>query len=292
MVGSFGESLFKYPFSRRAVLMRNVQLRVKNQDNAGNSPPSHELCYIKDHNMLVMTVQISEQRRMKSKILSFGTIGFILSSTWFGIAQNTPEATTAKPEITELLKGASFTNSVGMVMVKISPQFWAGKYLVTQKEYQVVTGANPSEFRGELNPVDSASWNDAVAFCSKLNTEEKKQLMLPEGFTYSLPTQAQWESLMDGATLSDAVTSEGKARSGTSPVGSLKANALGLYDTRGNVWQWCLDPQDKPFRVLRGGAWDTSLEVNLRPEFRWYSAGPDERKNTFGFRCVLQAGTP
>ncbi|MEY2428761.1 MAG: hypothetical protein QOJ40_1646, partial [Verrucomicrobiota bacterium] len=110
---------------------------------------------------------------------------------------------------------------------------------------------------------------------------------LPEGCVYTLPTQAQWDSLAAGAALENAVTSLGAPRTGTAPVGSLGPSPSGLYDIRGNLWEWCLDPDDKPFRVLKGGAWDTSLDINLRPEFRWYSNGPDERKNIFGFRCVL-----
>jgi formylglycine-generating enzyme required for sulfatase activity len=203
-------------------------------------------------------------------------------------ATNPPAAdvVTNKPDIKELLKENSFTNSSSMVMVKISSTLWAGKYLVTQEEYQKVMGSNPSQFRGEKNPVDSVSWSDAVGFCARLTDIETKETMLPDGAYYTLPTQAQWESWAASTSLDAAVTSQNGSRSGTSAVGSLKANAVGLYDVRGNVWEWCLDPQDKPFRVLRGGAWDTSLDVNLRPEFRWYSP-PDERKNTFGFRCVM-----
>jgi len=198
---------------------------------------------------------------------------------------------TNKVEIKELMEADSFTNDTGMVMVKISGAMWAGKFEVTQEEYQKIAGGNPSQTQGDKNPVDSVSYDDALAFCAQLNEAERKEQMLPEGFTYTLPTQGQWESLMDGATLTDAVTSLNGAKTGSSPVGSRGPNSLNLYDTRGNLWEWCLDPTDKPFRVLRGGAWDTSLEVNLRPEFRWYSKGTDDRQNNFGFRCILVRGS-
>jgi formylglycine-generating enzyme required for sulfatase activity len=203
------------------------------------------------------------------------------------IANEQEPAVQVAPDIKELIKGDRFTNYTGMVMVKISPTLWAGQYLVTQAAYQTVVGSNPSRFSGPNNPVDSVSWNDAMSFCVRLTELEEKQNMLPEGMAYTLPTQAQWESLMAGAPLSQAVTSEKTRRTGTAPVGSLGANRLGLYDVRGNLWQWTLDPQDKAYRVLRGGAWDAWIEINLRPEFRWYSNGPDDRKEIYGFRCVL-----
>ncbi len=190
-------------------------------------------------------------------------------------------------DIKELMALPEFTNSSGIVMVKISDKLWAGKYEVTQKEYQQVAGGNPSQFPGDDNPVESVSWNDAVNFCAKLTEAEEKEKLLPEGMAYTLPTQAQWESFAAGVDLKDAVTGSGARRNGTSPVGSLGASGVGLYDSRGNVWEWCLDPQDKPFRVARGGAWDTFIEVNLRPEFRFYGNGPDDRKSSIGFRCVL-----
>src|SRR5690349_21032757 len=176
------------------------------------------------------------------KAIFVGTL-ILGCSIGLGLAQNSsagkPAAATAtttstnKPDIKELIKAGSFTNDTGMVIVKISPVLWAGKFEVTQEEYQKIMGTNPSDFKGDRNPVDSVSWNDAVAFCAKLNEAEKKTEMLPEGFVYGLPTQAQWEMLMDGADLNDAVTSEKTSRTDTAPVGSLKPNSLGLFDTRG-----------------------------------------------------------
>lgn len=187
-----------------------------------------------------------------------------------------------------MLKSDQVTNTVGMVLKKVSPTFWAGMYEVTQASYQKVMGSNPSAFQGGDHPVDSVTWNDAMAFCTKLTEKEQKAGELPKDFVYTLPTQAQWEQLADDTPARDAVMSLSMPRrSSTEAVGSLAPNSLGLYDTRGNVMEWCLDPQDKPYRVLRGGAWDTYIDINARPEFREYSA-PDKTKNDYGFRVVLE----
>ena len=196
-------------------------------------------------------------------------------------------ASEASPDIVELMDLPGFTNSIGMVMVKISDSFWAGKYEVKQSEYQEVMSSNPSWYPGEENPVDSVSWNEAMNFCAQLNELEGQAAMLPKGFIYTLPRQSEWEALVADASLADAITSDPWTRNGPSPVGSRGPNRLGLYDVRGNVWEWCLDPEDKPYRVARGAAWDQFIEVNLRPEFRWYANGPDDREPTIGFRCVL-----
>jgi formylglycine-generating enzyme required for sulfatase activity len=181
------------------------------------------------------------------------------------------------------------TNSVGLVLVKISPSLWASKFETTQDAYQKIMGGNPSAFGGPQKPVDSVNWNDAVDFCAKLTSKEKAQL--PDGYSYNLPTQSQWESLVADASLKDAVMQLNNGSiSSTAPVGSLGPNSLGLYDMRGNVWEWCLDSHDPMVRVLRGGAWDTHSEPTSRVVFRWYySIQNDKPRNDFGFRVVLES---
>lgn len=192
----------------------------------------------------------------------------------------------AKPDINEIIKTATvFTNSVGMVLKKVG-SLWVAVNETTQQEYEEVMDSNPSTFRGDQHPVDSISWNTANAFCAKLTEHEKAEEMLPEGYVYELPTQAQWQALASGTPLTSAVTSSTTRRSGTAKVRSLPASNNGLYDLRGNVAEWCADPPEGAFRVLRGGSWADWIEVNLRPDFRAYAA-PDESKNTYGFRCVL-----
>jgi formylglycine-generating enzyme required for sulfatase activity len=179
-----------------------------------------------------------------------------------------------------------FTNSVGMELIKVGG-FWAGKYEVTQKQFLKVAGYNPSAFPGDDHPVDSVSWNAAMDFCQKLTDADLKEKKLPDGYYYTLPTEDEWETLTGDATLDTAVTSQGGPRDGTAAVGSLSPNSLGLYDTRGNVMEFCLGDTDKPYRVLRGGSWADNIEINLRKEFRHYCT-PTDSKNTFGFRCVLK----
>jgi formylglycine-generating enzyme required for sulfatase activity len=197
-----------------------------------------------------------------------------------------PEGTVAKQPPEE-----NFTNSIGMELVRLPGGFWAGRYEVTQKEYQKVMGANPSAFKAERNPVDSVSWKDTQEFCQKLTALDLNEQAIPVGFAYSLPTETQWEAMMADASLADAVTSEKGRRNGPKTVGSLRPNRLGLYDVRGNVWEFCQGDTSKPFRVLRGASWQDDYEANLRPVFRYYANGPDERRNTFGFRCILTKQT-
>ena len=118
-----------------------------------------------------------------------------------------------------------------------------------------------------------------------LDLSKKK---IPEGYRYTLPTEEEWTNLLGGATLDSAVTSlTDRSRSGPSDVGSLAPNSLGLYDVRGNVMEFCQSDETKAFRFLKGGSWKDFVDANLRPEFRWYCK-PEEKMNTFGFRCVLK----
>ncbi|MFH1924649.1 MAG: SUMF1/EgtB/PvdO family nonheme iron enzyme [Planctomycetota bacterium] len=143
--------------------------------------------------------------------------------------------------------------------VQITQAFWLGMYEVTQKEYEALTGTNPSRFQGDVNPVEMVSWNDAVAFCKTLTDRERNAGRLPEGYEYRLPSEAEWEyAARGGANGSDTEYSGPNTQEElawhldnygdrTHPVAAGKQNALGLYGMSGNVWEWCLDWYDKAY---------------------------------------------
>jgi formylglycine-generating enzyme required for sulfatase activity len=163
--------------------------------------------------------------------------------------------------------------------VRITKPFYLGKYLVTQAQWEAVMGNNPSYFKGPRNPVEDVSWEDCRGFVEKLNAKSP-----PGEGKFQLPTEAQWEyACRAGSTTRYCFGDDEKqlgeyawygANSGskTHPVGEKKANAWGLYDMHGNVWEWCQDwfdaryyaksPTDDPtgpaggaYRVYRGGSW-------------------------------------
>ena len=79
--------------------------------------------------------------------------------------------------------------------VTLSRGYWLGKYEVTQAQYEAVTGENPSVcwYNGANRPVEWVNWFDAVNFCTRLTAMAKAAGRLPEGYEYTLPTEAQWE---------------------------------------------------------------------------------------------------
>src|SRR5260221_6110354 len=133
------------------------------------------------------------------------------------------DGTNGVPALKDLMATSSIvTNTVGIVLVKISPGLWAGKFETTQDAYQKVAGSNPSAFSGANNPVDSVTWSNAMDFCVNLTKKEMASGDLTNGFAYSLPTRVQWATLAADAKLDDAVTSlPPNHNSSTKPVGSL-----------------------------------------------------------------------
>ncbi|MEM9449108.1 MAG: SUMF1/EgtB/PvdO family nonheme iron enzyme [Cyanobacteria bacterium P01_E01_bin.6] len=187
------------------------------------------------------------------------------------------------------------------------PSFYMGKVVVTQAVYEAVIGSNPSHFKGDNRPVETVSWNDAIAFCRILSERT--------GNTYRLPSEAEWEYVCRANTTTtysfgDAIAPElANYRESdlkqTSDVGRYPPNGFGVFDMHGNVWEWCLDhwhehykgapadgnawidDGDKSLRLLRGGSWD-SYPRNCRSAYRYYD-NPDDRYSNLGFRVVCRA---
>ena len=167
--------------------------------------------------------------------------------------------------------------------ITLTQGFWLAETETTQELWYAVTGKNPSSGqRTRKTPVNFVTWDDTQDFISQLNSAG----YAPSGYEFRLPTEAQWEyACMAGSTGErygkiDAIAwyggynendeyvgnSDGHAHE----VGQKKANAWGLYDMLGNVWEQCSDwygdypmknltdytgPVDGSYRVLRGGGW-------------------------------------
>lgn len=162
--------------------------------------------------------------------------------------------------------------------VTLTEDFYIGVFEITQKQYSLIYGSNPSSYKGDTRPVEYVSYNtirgtggtagagwptyghavDSGSFLGKLRAKTGK--------TFDLPTEAQWEyacragtttalntgknltstgrdSAMDEAGRYNYNQNDGKGgySSNHTKVGSYLPNAWGLYDMHGNVWEWCLD---------------------------------------------------
>ena len=191
--------------------------------------------------------------------------------------------------------------------VNLTKGFWFGRTEVTQGQWEAVMESNPSEFKGSNLPVENVSWKDSMAFCRKLTERERAAGRLPDGYEYTLPTEAQWEYACRAGSVGayagdlDAIAWYGNnSGNRTHPAGTKLPNAWGLYDMHGNVWEWCRDwygdypggtvtdpagPSQGSLRVCRGGSWynvasrcRSALRDGYYPGYRIYD---------LGFRLVL-----
>lgn len=176
---------------------------------------------------------------------------------------------------------------------------------LTQGEYADMTGEWPGATCGERLPVEGVSWRDAIRFCNTLS----EHAGLASAYRmdgddvawdtsangYRLPTEAEWERACRAGTTGprygalDAIAwyrdnSDGRPHE----VGGKEPNPWGLYDTLGNVWEWCWDLYDPAvygtYRVLRGGGWFDE-HWSCRASVRWRSH-PTHRIDDVGFRIA------
>lgn len=205
--------------------------------------------------------------------------------------------------------------------VTIKKRFAIGRTEVTQGQWQALMGSNPSIFKscGENCPVENVSWNDVMEYIQKLNHWTGKK--------FRLPTEAEWEYACraggqhehcGGKKVEGIAWYKNNTRNATQPVASKDANAFGLFDMNGNVWEWVEDSYhggyansktvlslvwdresgkvgeaptdgsawqgDGSQRVLRGGSWNYVAQF-VRAASR-IGNGPDGRTDEFGFRLA------
>jgi len=205
--------------------------------------------------------------------------------------------------------------------VSFSKGFYMQTTEVTQGQWKAIMVHNPSFFLicGNDCPVENINWLDAQEFIRKLNEREKT-------LRYRLPTEAEWEYACRGGTKTafangGIITTEednyknaflnevgwyyGNSEEATHPVARKNANAFGLYDMHGNVWEWCQDWMAKyPFkasidpagpssglsRIRRGGSWQ-EYPVFCRSAYRG-SSHPKNKGPSVGFRVAMSLEEP
>ena len=189
--------------------------------------------------------------------------------------------------------------------VRLSEGYYIGRHEVTQAQWEVVMGSNPSYFNecGRDCPVENVSWEDVQEFILRLNAR-------PGGERYRLPTEAEWEYAARAGTSGDRYSDDlgmiawcgGTSAQGTHPVGGKAPNAWGLHDMLGNVAEWVQDywsgsggypggsvtdprgPSTGSARIHRGGSW-SSFGGDCRTPGRSYGY-PGYRYPYLGFRLV------
>lgn len=196
---------------------------------------------------------------------------------------------------------AAENDETPLTTVRISQGFEIGKYELTTEQWTLIMGPNvyDNDECGEQCPVVAVSWSDVQKFLATLNGRDTQ-------FNYRLPTEAEWEYAAragaTGARYGDANAISWTMENSDSeahPVGRKQANAWGLHDMLGNVFEWVQDwhgnyrggtvtdpqgPSSGSFRVCRGGSYLRGVDDSRFAARQPYSAG--YRLFHIGFRLV------
>ena len=187
--------------------------------------------------------------------------------------------------------------------------FFLAETECTQGQWESVMGGNPSRFKGSDRPVEQVSWGEAVEYCRKLTAKQRAEGILADGWEWRLPTEAEWEYAARAGTAGarygelDAIAwwSDNSGNE-THSVSQKAANAWGLQDMIGNVWEWCSDwygdyptgivtdpmgPSSGSNRVYRGGSWFIVARYARSADRYWF--GPGLRGGNLGFRPALSS---
>jgi len=206
--------------------------------------------------------------------------------------------------------------------VTITQGYWIGKTEVTYNQWDTIVGLDskhPTTFSKDA-PIEFVSWHDASDFCLILTSREQTSGRLPAGYRYALPTESQWEHASRAGTSSpffhgDRLSSgeanfDGNFPYGGAPkgrflekpttVGQYAPDRSGIFDTQGNLWEWCRDwygryngnsvvdprgPDHGKEKVIRGGSWfDNSRYCRAAMRMRTV---PSNRRDNIGFRVAL-----
>ena len=184
--------------------------------------------------------------------------------------------------------------------VFIDQPYYIGKFEVTQGEWKKIMTTNPSFFQGnkvdgnaDQYPVESVSFKDVQLFIKQLNKLDKE-------YIYRLPTEFEWEYAARAGAQDDISWSEINklaviAADSPKPIGSKSANAWGLYDMLGNVWEWVDDfyneklfadpvpPKKAKEHVLKGAPFYGDVK---NATYMTHAGGPGSNYDV-GFRLVM-----
>ncbi len=191
---------------------------------------------------------------------------------------------------------SEFTSSIGVIMIKVTAgpfmmgsaeseeghRYWEqqreviltrdyflGRAPVTQSQYEMATGENPTDHpdAGKDAPVDSVNWHQANEFCRRLTDIDHEAGVLRDDWVYRLPTEAEWEYACRAGNPDARYGHPGSvawyydnAEGTTHPVCQKASNNWGFHDMLGNVWEWCQDwfHVANPRRAVRGGSYYNS----------------------------------